>query len=179
MQIYLLLYLKPNNILYICQDNNVMMDKIDRKIRIDMIAGSYNSDYRINMSDFDSIVRKLKIDIICGDYNPIIDWFDDLWFDMEIINDISKNNVYYVHNINGNYKWFFYNDLTFGSSRFGCNSKDFFIKFQQRFGLPVDIVCPITAFLLNQKLDKDDINVFESTLDLHLSDVINQRFKQQ
>lgn len=104
-----------------------------------------------------SIVRQLKIDLITDTPNRIIEWFNDLWNTLCIIetNVYHKDGgefVYYVVNDLGK-QWIFFQDDK--NEQFWCNYNQYWLILETNFNLEFIDIQSITKLLVENALNNN------------------------
>ena len=101
------------------------------------------------------VIRQLSIDLITDTYNPIIDWFNDLWFKLYIL----ETNVY--HNGGGEFiyyyiiddikQWVFFQDNE--NKIFWGNYDEYWTVLSNMFNIDYDEIQMITQMLVENALN--------------------------
>ena len=102
----------------------------------------------------EEILRQLKIDLITSDYNPILEWFNDLWSHLYVIEaDVCHEDggeFIYYRIINNVKVYIFYQD---NSNKFWCNYKHYWLNFVSKFNLEYSEIQSITKMLIENSLN--------------------------
>ena len=100
------------------------------------------------------ITRQLNIDLITSDHNPIIEWFNDLWTHLYVI----ETNVYHndggeiIYFINDDEKdWIFFQDNK--NDKFWCDYDTYWSILESKFNLIYTEIQDITKVLVENALN--------------------------
>ena len=101
-----------------------------------------------------SIIRQLKIDLITDTSNAIINWFNDLWSKLYIIEtDVHHNDggefLYYMNN--DEKYWIFLRDDK--KEKFWCNYSNYWSLLESKFNLNYGDIQELTKFLVENALN--------------------------
>ena len=107
------------------------------------------------MNDLATIIRQLKIYMISEESNPILEWFNDLWNKLSIV----ETNVYhkdggefiYYYIEDDKKQWIFFQDNK--NDKFYCNYKHYWLILSSNFKLNSIGVQSITKFLVENALN--------------------------
>ena len=104
------------------------------------------------------LVRQMQIDLITDVHNPIVEWFNDIWsklyvIEINVYND-SSELIYYIDNnvIDNKPKhWIFYQDKKDNS--FWCNYDHYWSILKTKSNLTYTDIQYITKFLVENALN--------------------------
>ena len=99
-------------------------------------------------------IRDIKIDLLMGNKNPIVDLFNDITKDLQIINCNVYNEdglefIYY----NKENEWIFYQDAKNG--KFWCDYNRYWSFFREKLNLEYKEIQAITKFLVEEALKRE------------------------
>lgn len=115
-------------------------------------------------------VRDIKIDLLMGNKNPLVDLFNEITKELQIINcevynDDGLEFIYFVPTKN---EWIFYQDCKNGE--FWCNYTRYWSLFESNFSLKYEEMQAITKYLVEEALKREvDTPIFD--LDHFFSEV--------
>ena len=117
------------------------------------------------------IIRQLQIDLINDTYNPIIEWFNELWSKLSVIetnvyHNSGGENIYYMV-IDGKKQWIFFQDIN--SGEFWCDYNIYWRILEDRFNFEYDDVRAITNLLIENALNKSNNGVSNADIELPIS----------
>ena len=107
------------------------------------------------MDNVSSIIRQIKIDMITEYPNKILQYFDNLWMQLDVIetnvfHSYGGEYIYYLVNDDGVMDWIFFCNKN--DDELWCNYKSYTRLFFVNFGLMQEEVEHITVFLLKGKI---------------------------
>jgi len=109
-------------------------------------------------------IRDIKIDLLMGNQNPIVDLFNDITKDLQIINcDVYNKDglefIYFVptksaeHYYNKENEWIFYQDAKNGE--FWCVYNRYWKIFESEFNFKYEEIQAITKYLVEEALKRE------------------------
>ena len=101
-----------------------------------------------------AIIRQLSIDLITDAHNPIIEWFNDLWSKLYVIEtDVyHKEGGEFIYYMNNDEKlWIFLQDDE--SNLFWCNYDTYWSILESKFKFNYDDIQYLTKFLVENALN--------------------------
>ena len=99
-------------------------------------------------------IRDIKIDLVLGNENPILDLFNDITKDLQIIkcNVYNKDGLEFVY-YNKKKEWIFYQD--FRNSNFWTHYKRYWVFFEEKLNLQYMEIQAITKYLVEDALKRE------------------------
>ena len=104
-------------------------------------------------------IRDIKLDLLMGNSNPILDLFNKITYDIQIINcDVYNEDglefIYFSENIDTNEnEWIFYQDIK--NKKFWCNYSNYWSLFENELSLAYEEIQSVTKFLVDEALKKE------------------------
>ena len=100
-------------------------------------------------------LRDIKLDLLMGNQNPIVDLFNKITNDLQIINTNVYNEeglefIYYQPFTN---EWIFYQDVE--NDKFWCNFATYWSFFEYKLGLEYLEIQAITKYLVEEALKRE------------------------
>jgi hypothetical protein len=100
-------------------------------------------------------IRDIKLDLLMGNHNPMVDLFNEITKDLQIINcevynDDGLEFIYFVPTKN---EWIFYQDVKNGE--FWCNYTRYWSLFESNFSLKYEEMQAITKYLVEEALKRE------------------------
>ena len=103
-----------------------------------------------------SIIRQMKIDLITDTHNPIIEWFNNIWSNLDVIEtDVCHRKggeIIYYKTVNGTKKTIFFRD---DKNRFFVASHELYWQHLDSFNMDYQMNKKITKFLVESKLNEE------------------------
>jgi len=122
-------------------------------------------------------IRDIKLDLLMGNQNPIVDLFNEITKDLQIINcevynDDGLEFIYFVPTKN---EWIFYQDCQNGE--FWCNYTRYWSLFESNFSLKYEEIQAITKYLVEEAL-KREVDTPDQVL-LHIHRKVEEALKRE
>jgi hypothetical protein len=109
------------------------------------------------MTDITALSRQVQIAIITDMPNPIVDWFNGIWNQLDIIEtDVYHSNggeIIYYRTIDGKKTMIFYQDDD--SGKFWCNYIHYWIILTENYNLSYKEIQSITKILIDNALNNN------------------------
>ena len=98
-------------------------------------------------------IRDIKIDLLMGNQNPIVDLFNDITKDLQIINCDVYNNYgsEFIYHKDG--QWIFYQDVKNG--KFWAHYYRYWEILESEFSLKYEEIQAITKYLVEEALKRE------------------------
>jgi hypothetical protein len=99
-------------------------------------------------------IRDIKIDLLMGNQNPIVDLFNDITKELQIINcDVyNEDGLEFIY-FNKEKEWIFYQDAKNGE--FWCVYNRYWKIFESEFNFKYEEIQAITKFLVEEALKRE------------------------
>jgi len=99
-------------------------------------------------------VRDIKIDLLMGNKNPIVDLFNEITKELQIINCevYNEDGLEFIY-FNKEKEWIFYQDCKNGE--FWCNYTRYWSLFESNFSLKYEEIQAITKYLVEEALKRE------------------------
>ena len=99
-------------------------------------------------------IRDIKLDLLMGNQNPIVDLFNDITKDLQIINcDVYNKDVLEFIYYNKENEWIFYQDAKNGE--FWCVYNRYWKIFESEFNFKYEEIQAITKYLVEEALKRE------------------------
>ena len=98
-------------------------------------------------------IRDIKIDLLMGNQNPIVDLFNDITKDLQIINcDVyNKDGLEFIYHKDG--QWIFYQDCK--NEKFWTHYYRYWALFESKFSFKYQEIQAITKYLVEEALKRE------------------------
>ena len=124
-----------------------------------------------------ALTRQISIDLITNDTNPIIEWFNELWSKLYVIetnvyHTNGKEFIYFINNGNKN-QYVFYQDDE--NERFWCNTNRYWSILENKFRLNYYDTQMVTKILVENALNNSVTSprIMESLLLIKVENALN------
>jgi hypothetical protein len=122
-------------------------------------------------------IRDIKLDILMGNQNPIVDLFNEITKELQIINCevYNEDGLEFIYFVPTKNEWIFYQDCKNGE--FWCNYTRYWSLFESNFSLKYEEMQAITKYLVEEAL-KREVDTPDQVL-LHIHRKVEEALKRE